>query len=263
MANELVDGPASAIKRIKSAKALAALAKLEQANGGGDAAVVREYRRGVKGQLEDQDRLAKLDWTQVGSCSSSILPQLILPQPAVAPLVAAFHRSPSVSPPNTVVNRVPLQEMLAQPGAQTLLTCGAMSKVPDAGSVNAIDADHLFLSLLKQDMVRDLLFLWNTQDQAFHTLISIGLDVCGHPSIVHGGFTSGGRRQFTAATCSCPINSIAARTAAGPLGRYCLPCGPVLDVVAGCVPVPHPPADPRMPGLPFCFLFLSGCCSAD
>ncbi len=66
MASELVDGPASAIKRIKSAKALAALAKLEQANGG-DAAAVREYRRGVKGQLEDQDRLAKLDWTQVGS----------------------------------------------------------------------------------------------------------------------------------------------------------------------------------------------------
>ncbi len=48
-----------------------------------------------------------------------------------------------------------------------------------------------FLSLLRQDLIRDLLFLWNPREQAFHTLMSVGMDVCGHPSIVHGGFTSG------------------------------------------------------------------------
>jgi hypothetical protein len=48
-----------------------------------------------------------------------------------------------------------------------------------------------FLSFLRQDLVRDLLFLWDSRERTFHTLISIGLDVCGHPSIVHGGFTSG------------------------------------------------------------------------
>jgi hypothetical protein len=48
-----------------------------------------------------------------------------------------------------------------------------------------------FLSLLRQDLIRDLLFLWNPAQRAFHTLLSVGIDVCGHPRIVHGGFTSG------------------------------------------------------------------------
>ncbi|EFN59955.1 hypothetical protein CHLNCDRAFT_133041 [Chlorella variabilis] len=82
------------------------------------------------------------------------------------------------------------QELLAQPGMQTLLTCGAMSKPPQPGEVNAIDPDHLFLSLLRQDLIRDLLFLYSPTHRTFHTLMSVGLDVCGHPSIVHGGFTS-------------------------------------------------------------------------
>lgn len=34
------------------------------AAGGGEA-----YLRGVKGQLEDMDRLAKLDWVQVGAAA--------------------------------------------------------------------------------------------------------------------------------------------------------------------------------------------------
>ncbi|KAL4447554.1 hypothetical protein ABPG75_004773 [Micractinium tetrahymenae] len=82
------------------------------------------------------------------------------------------------------------QELLAQPGMQTVLTCGAMSKAPEPGAANAIDPDHLFLSLLRQDLIRDLLFLWNPRERAFRTLMSVGMDVCGHPSIVHGGFTS-------------------------------------------------------------------------
>lgn len=49
------------------------------------------------------------------------------------------------------------------------------------------------MSLLRQDLIRDLLFLWNPQRKELHTLMSVGMDVCGHPSIVHGGFTSGAR----------------------------------------------------------------------
>lgn len=47
------------------------------------------------------------------------------------------------------------------------------------------------MTLLRQDLIRDLLFLWSPADQVLHTCMSVGLDVCGHPSIVHGGFTSG------------------------------------------------------------------------
>lgn len=82
------------------------------------------------------------------------------------------------------------QELLEQPDMQTVLTCGAMSKASQPGAANAIDPDHLFLSLLRQDLIRDLLFLWNPRERAFHTLMAVGMDVCGHPSIVHGGFTS-------------------------------------------------------------------------
>jgi hypothetical protein len=59
--------PMSAIQRIKSAKALSAAEKAGDANGsnGLERSVSKEYARGEKGQLEDLDRLAKLDWTQV------------------------------------------------------------------------------------------------------------------------------------------------------------------------------------------------------
>ncbi|PSC68178.1 Acyl-coenzyme A thioesterase THEM4 isoform A [Micractinium conductrix] len=84
------------------------------------------------------------------------------------------------------------KELLAQPDMQTLLTCGAMSKAPEPGDdgVNGVDPDHLFLSLLRQDLIRDLLFLYNPTERTFRTLMSVGMDVCGHPTIVHGGFTS-------------------------------------------------------------------------
>lgn len=142
---EAVDRPLSAIGRIKSAKALAAAERAQAEGGNGNGTAAAAYERGARGQLEDMDRLVKLDWTQ---------------------------------------------ELLAQPGIETLLTCGAMSKPPEPGEVNAIDPDHLFLTLLKQDLLRDLMFLWDPQQRTFYTLMSIGMGVCGHPSIVHGGFTS-------------------------------------------------------------------------
>ena len=77
-----------------------------------------------------------------------------------------------------------VQGVLAAPGMQTLLTCGAMSKPHE------LDQDHLFLSMLREDLIKDISFLWGPQQCEFHTLIALGPDVCGHKGIVHGGFTS-------------------------------------------------------------------------
>lgn len=53
------DRPLSAIGRIKSEKALQA------ALNGNTATEDGAYTRGAKGQAEDTDRLAKLEWVQV------------------------------------------------------------------------------------------------------------------------------------------------------------------------------------------------------
>ena len=47
-----------------------------------------------------------------------------------------------------------------------------------------------FLGLLRQDIIRDVMFLFNPESGLFHALIAMGSDVCGHPCTVHGGFTS-------------------------------------------------------------------------
>lgn len=132
-----------------------------------------------------------------------------------------------------------LQELLAEEGMETLLTCGAMSKPP--GDVNGIDPDHLvsknewkewqgwqpsrcceaegcggsgikpgppgewrssclrrcfvhapqgglnnsqpanplqFMTLLRADLLRDLLFLYNPVKQQLHTCMSVSSQ-CG------------------------------------------------------------------------------------
>ena len=55
------------------------------------------------------------------------------------------------------------------------------------------------MTLLRADLLRDLLFLWHPTQRVLHTCMSVGMDVCGHPSIVHGGFTSGAARWGCAA----------------------------------------------------------------
>ena len=47
-----------------------------------------------------------------------------------------------------------------------------------------------FLGLLQQGIIRDVLFLFNPTSSVFHSLVALGVDVCGHPCTVHGGFTS-------------------------------------------------------------------------
>lgn len=47
-----------------------------------------------------------------------------------------------------------------------------------------------FLGLLRQEIISDVMFLFNPESGFFHSLIAMGPDVCGHPCTVHGGFTS-------------------------------------------------------------------------
>ena len=64
MSEEELQRPLSMIGRIKSEKRLAAAAAAATAGATGPG----PYLRGVRGEAEDEDRLLKLDWTQVGGC---------------------------------------------------------------------------------------------------------------------------------------------------------------------------------------------------
>lgn len=67
------------------------------------------------------------------------------------------------------------------------------------------------MTLLRSDLLRDLLFLWNPRERVLHTCMSVGMDVCGHPSIVHGGFTSGEARPQSVPQ-PCAAGSVPALT---------------------------------------------------
>eukprot|EP00878_Enallax_costatus_P006060 GHUV01006356.1.p1 GENE.GHUV01006356.1~~GHUV01006356.1.p1 ORF type:complete len:260 (+),score=57.05 GHUV01006356.1:286-1065(+) len=51
-----------------------------------------------------------------------------------------------------------------------------------------LSGDHLFLSLLQNDLIRDMVVIYT--DKQLHTVLKFGVPVCGHPTIVHGGLTS-------------------------------------------------------------------------
>lgn len=44
--------------------------------------------------------------------------------------------------------------------------------------------------MLRQDLIRDLQFIWNPETGEFHTIIALGADIAGHPRITHGGFSA-------------------------------------------------------------------------
>jgi hypothetical protein len=50
--------------------------------------------------------------------------------------------------------------------------------------------DHLFTHLLKNNMVNDIHCFFDVEERKFHSLIKLSSNVCGHPTIVHGGLTA-------------------------------------------------------------------------
>lgn len=44
-----------------------------------------------------------------------------------------------------------------------------------------------FTAFLKVGLVLDMICLFNSETQSFHTILTLGTNVCGHPKIVHGG----------------------------------------------------------------------------
>lgn len=76
-------------------------------------------------------------------------------------------------------------ELMSEPGSRP-----AAAAMSEPAAINGVDPDHLFLSMLREGLVRDVMFLYNEEADAFHTLIATSCDVCGHSGIVHGGFTS-------------------------------------------------------------------------
>ena len=44
-----------------------------------------------------------------------------------------------------------------------------------------------FSTLLHTGLLHDMLCLYNSERRQFHTLVTLGANVCGHPRITHGG----------------------------------------------------------------------------
>jgi acyl-coenzyme A thioesterase PaaI-like protein len=80
-----------------------------------------------------------------------------------------------------------VQALYAEPDTTLVAACGAMA---DTLLPQGVDPDHLFLSMLRQSLIKDICFLWNPRLHVFHTLVALGPDVAGHPRVTHGGFTS-------------------------------------------------------------------------
>ena len=47
-----------------------------------------------------------------------------------------------------------------------------------------------FSAFLKVGLLQDMLCTFNAEKQEFSSLITLGNNVCGHPTIVHGGLTA-------------------------------------------------------------------------
>eukprot|EP00873_Tetraselmis_striata_P045137 jgi/Tetstr1/465401/TSEL_010085.t1 len=53
-----------------------------------------------------------------------------------------------------------------------------------------VNDDHLFTNLLRNELVKDIHCFFDPEQQQFHSVVRIGSDCCGHPTIVHGGLTA-------------------------------------------------------------------------
>ncbi|KAI8475037.1 MAG: HotDog domain-containing protein [Monoraphidium minutum] len=112
-------------------------------------------------------------------------------KPAAAPF--ANGAQPGAPPPDVVpegLHAQPwLQGILAAEGTRVVFD--SRGKDPDASKLSVdLSADHLFLSLLDHHLIKDMVVAYNASSRQLHNALRFGIDVCGHPNIVHGGLTS-------------------------------------------------------------------------
>lgn len=52
------------------------------------------------------------------------------------------------------------------------------------------EKDHMFEEMMRVDMVKEIECFYDSKATEFHAAIRLGRNVCGYPSIVHGGLTA-------------------------------------------------------------------------
>lgn len=57
----------------------------------------------------------------------------------------------------------------------------------------AVACPSQFSSLVKHHHLREMTMYYDPEQLKFFCVVSLGTDVCGFPTIVHGGLTAGGR----------------------------------------------------------------------
>jgi hypothetical protein len=78
-----------------------------------------------------------------------------------------------------------VKDLLNHPDIAVVKQAGAMAagdeaiftKEDNGGMLYGIDPDHLFLSMLRQHLLADILFLYNEPKAEFHTAAALGPDV--------------------------------------------------------------------------------------
>lgn len=82
-----------------------------------------------------------------------------------------------------------LQALIAD-GAYTVFSSHGEEPQQGNNLSTGLAADHLFLSLLEHHFIKDMTLLYNEGTKEVHNAMRLGMPVCGHPKIVHGGLTS-------------------------------------------------------------------------
>lgn len=112
-------------------------------------------------------------------------------QSPAAPQAPAPAPTRTASRKGAVLAALPwVQALMDEDGMEELLTCGAMSDLKPLVDSEGIDPDHLFAAMLREGLLRDVLFLLNRRTSQLHLLLALGSNIAGHPRITHGGLTS-------------------------------------------------------------------------
>ncbi|KAL3140961.1 hypothetical protein ABBQ32_005483 [Trebouxia sp. C0010 RCD-2024] len=127
-----------------------------------------------------------------GSQSSSNRKQFILyPAAAVIALTsvaaAKAHQQPLLDEEHQHSSLLDAQWVQRIPQQQNVL------QVLSAKSLDThplLTKDHIFTAFLRNGQLKDMVCFYDTAEKKYYTVLQLGREVCGFPTIVHGGFTA-------------------------------------------------------------------------